>query len=135
MALLHSHRTLRARAAMWAAGLAVAAVPAVAQNWIGLLKNTPAENFSEEDLKLFLDASRKALTEAKAGETVQWHNPLSGSRGELKVVKTFNWQEFPCRQLRVTSETTDRKGSSVLNLCDVQGKWKLLSPSQLNKKS
>jgi len=133
MALLHSHRTLRARTALWAAGLAVASAPAVAQNWVGLLKNTPAENFSEEDLKLFFDASRKALTEAKAGESVRWQNPASGSRGELKVVKAFSWQEYPCRQLRVTSETTDRKGSSVLNLCEVQGKWKLLSPSQLKK--
>jgi len=109
------------------------AVPAAAQNWVGLLKNTPAERFNEEDLKLFLEASRKALGDAKAGESITWQNPVSGSRGELKVIKTFTWQDLPCRQLRVTSETTDRKGSSVLNLCNVQGQWKLLSPSELKK--
>jgi hypothetical protein len=38
-----------ARAPIVAAWLVVMCVPAVAQNWIGLLKNTPAENFTEED--------------------------------------------------------------------------------------
>jgi len=113
--------------------LMLACAPALAQNWIGLLKDTPAERFDDEDIKLFLDASRKALTEARAGEAVAWQNPASGSRGELKVLKTFDWQAHPCRQLRVTSETIDRKGSTVLNLCEVQGKWKVLSPSQVKK--
>ena len=123
----------RLHRAAWAVALAWLAVPVAAQNWIGLLKNTPAERFNEEDLKLFLEASRKALGDAKAGESITWQNPVSGSRGELKVIKTFTWQELPCRQLRVTSETTDRKGSNVLNLCNVQGQWKLLSPSELKK--
>ena len=43
---------------------ALCANPALAQNWIGLLKNTPAERFDEEDLRLFLDMGRKALNEA-----------------------------------------------------------------------
>ena len=106
---------------------------AAAQNWVGLLKNTPAEHFNEEDLKLFLDASRKALNEAPAGETVKWQNPLSGSGGDLKVLKVFNWHDYPCRQIRVTSYTVDRKGNNTLNLCQVTGKWKLLSPSELKK--
>jgi surface antigen len=113
--------------------LVVVCVPAAAQNWIGLLKNTPAENFNEEDLKLFLDASRKALNESAAGETVKWQNPVSGSGGELKVVKLFTWHDYPCRQVRVSSHTVDRKGNSTLNLCQVTGKWKLLSPSELNR--
>ena len=122
-----------ARGAVCAALVWLAHTPAAAQNWIGLLKNTPAERFSEEDLRLFLDASRKALTESKAGESVTWQNPVSGSRGELKVMKTFTWQDNPCRQLRVHSETTDRKGANTLNLCNVQGKWKVLSASELKK--
>jgi len=119
--------------AVGSAALALACAGAAAQNWVGLLKNTPAERFDEEDLRLFLDASRKALGEAKAGESVAWQNPASGSRGELKVLKTFTWQNHPCRELRVTSEAGDRKGSNVLNLCEVQGKWKVLSRSQLKK--
>lgn len=131
--VLHLNRVWFARAPIAAAWLLILCVPAAAQNWIGLLKNTPAEHFSEEDLKLFLDASRKALSDAAAGETVKWQNPLSGSGGELKVLKLFTWHDYPCRQLRVASYTVDRKGSSTLNLCQVTGKWKLLSPSELKK--
>ena len=130
---LHFKRNWLARAPIVAAWLLIMGVPAAAQNWIGLLKNTPAEHFNEEDLKLFLDASRKALSDTPAGETVKWQNPVSGSRGELKVIKLFTWQDHPCRQLRVSNETIDRKGSSTLNLCQVAGKWKLLSPSELKK--
>ena len=36
----------------------------LAQNWVGLLKNTPAERFDEEDLRIFMDTGRKALAEA-----------------------------------------------------------------------
>ena len=130
--VLQSQRNLGALAAVLAAWLT--ATPAAAQNWIGLLKNTPAEQFNEEDLKLFLDASKKALSETPVGETVKWQNPVSGSRGELKVIKTFTWQDHPCRQLRVTNETVDRKGgSNLLNLCQVEGKWKLLSQSQMKQ--
>ena len=116
-----------------AAALTLACAGAAAQNWVGLLKNTPAERFNEEDLRLFLDAAKKALGDTPAGESVKWQNPVSGSRGELKVIRTFTWQDHPCRQIRVTSETTDRKGNNVLNLCNVAGQWKLLSPSQAKK--
>lgn len=131
--VLHLHKNQRARASIVAACLVAVSVPAPAQNWVGLLKNTPAEQFNEEDLKLFLDASRKALSDTPAGESVKWQNPQSGSGGELKVLKQFTWHDNPCRQLRVSSETVDRKGNSTLNLCQVAGKWKLLSPSELKR--
>ena len=130
MALLNLGREL---APVAAAGLVALCAPAAAQNWIGLLKNTPAERFNDEDIKLFLDASKKALGDTPAGESVKWQNPVSGARGELKVVKLFTWRDHPCRQIRVTSEVVDRKGSSVLNLCQVEGKWKVLSSSELKK--
>lgn len=131
--MLHPKKNQLVLAPIVAAWLVLACVPAAAQNWVGLLKNTPAENFNEEDLKLFLDASRKALNETPAGETVKWQNPVSGARGELKVMKSFTWQDHPCRQLRVYSETIDRKGTNTLNLCQVVGKWKLVSPSELKR--
>lgn len=130
---LHLHKNQSTRALIVAAWLITMCVPAAAQNWIGLLKNTPAENFNEEDLKLFLEAGRKALNETPAGETVKWQNPVSGSGGELKVVKLFTWHDYACRQVRVFSQTVDRKGSNTLNLCQVTGKWKLLSPSELKQ--
>ena len=129
--VLHLHKSQPARAPIVLAWLLALCMPAAAQNWIGLLKNTPAENFNEEDLKLFLEASRKALNDTPAGGTEKWQNPVTGNGGELKVVKLFNWQDNPCRQIRVSNYTVDRKGSNTLNLCQVVGKWKLLSPSQV----
>jgi hypothetical protein len=131
--VLHVFRNQFARAPIVAVWLVLLCVPAAAQNWVGLLKNTPAENFNEEDLKLFLEASRKALNDTPAGETVKWRNPVSGSGGELKVVKLFTWQDHPCRQIRVYNETIDRKGTNTLNLCQVVDKWKLVSPSELKR--
>ena len=77
----HPLKNQLARTPIVAALLVVLCMPAAAQNWIGLLKNTPAENFTEEDLKLFLDASRKALNRdshgpdrkvAKPGHRQRW---------------------------------------------------------------
>ena len=130
MALSHQSRNW---ALIIAAGLIALCASAVAQNWVGLLKNTPAELFNEEDLRLFLEASKKALGDTPAGESVKWQNPVSGARGELKVIKLFTWHDHSCRQIRVSSEAGDRKGNNVLNLCQVEGKWKVLSASELKR--
>src|SRR4030095_1810872 len=74
---------------------------AAAQNWVGLLKNSPAERFDEEDLQMFLAAGRKALTEAKDNETIRWENPKTRARGELTVARSFEWQSHSCKELQV----------------------------------
>ena len=51
-----------------ALALAAASTTAAAQNWIGLLKNTPAERFEEEDIRLFLDAARLKVALEKIGK-------------------------------------------------------------------
>ena len=91
--------------------LALAASPALAQNWVGLLKNTPAERFDEEDLRLFLDNARKALNEGQDNQ----------SKGR------------PCKEVQLHNEAGGRKGDSKLSLCQVDGKWRLLSAQQLKK--
>ena len=111
--------------------LIAACVPAAAQNWFGVLKNTPAELFNDDDQRLFLDATKKALNDTPVGETVKWENPKTGSHGELKVLKTFTWKDHPCRQIRVNNEAGDRKGSSSPNLCRIEDKWRIVSPSEL----
>jgi surface antigen len=113
--------------------LALAASAATAQNWIGLLKNTPAERFDEEDIRLFLDASRKALNEAAENQPQSWENPKTRARGEITVLKSFESKGRPCKEVRVRNEAQGRKGDNKLNLCKVDGKWRLLSASQLGK--
>lgn len=111
----------------------VAANPAAAQNWIGLLKNTPAERFDEEDLRLFLDNSRKALNDAPVNQTHSWENPKTRARGDITVLRTFESQGRPCKEVRVRNEVPGRKGDNMMRLCKVDEKWRLLSASQLKK--
>jgi surface antigen len=114
--------------------LAALAFPVAAQNWVGLLKNTPAERFDDEDLRLFLDTSRKALAEGKDNETMSWENPKTRARGDITVLRRFEWKTHPCREVRLNNEAQGRKGTSTLGLCQVDGKWRLLSSSQMKKK-
>src|SRR5262249_40550293 len=60
MALPHPRIVL---APIVAAGCIALCAPAAAQNWIGLMKNTPAERFNEEDIQLFLNAAKKTLND------------------------------------------------------------------------
>ena len=113
-------------------GIAFAALSATAsaQNWIGLLKNTPAERFDEEDIRLFLDVARKALDESPVGQTLSWDNPKTRARGELAVLRDFESKGRTCRDLRVRNEVPGRKGDTRLSFCKVEGKWRLLSGAQ-----
>jgi len=114
--------------------LALAASPALAQNWVGLLKNTPAERFDEEDLRIFMDAGRKALNEMPDNQSVTWENPKTRARGEITVLKSFESKGMPCKEVRVRNEAGGRKGDNKLNLCKKDDKWRLLSASQLKQK-
>lgn len=106
---------------------------AAAQNWVALLKNGPAERFDEEDLRIFMDTGRKALTESADNETLRWENPKTRARGEFTVLRRFEWKTHPCRELKVHNEAHGRKGDNTFNLCQVDGKWRLLSTSQAKK--
>ena len=113
--------------------LALAAWPALAQNWVGLLKNTPAERFDEDDLRIFMDAGRKALNDTPDNQSVTWENPQTKARGEITVLRSFESKGLPCKEVRVQNQAQGRKGDNKLNLCKKDGKWRLLSASQLKK--
>ena len=118
---------------LFAVVFALTPVSAMAQNWVGLLKNTAAERFDDEDLRLFMDNSRKALAEGKVGETSSWENPKTRARGDITVLRVFESKGRSCREVRVRNQAQGRKGDNTFNLCQVDGKWRLLSASQLKK--
>ena len=109
---------------------ALCASPAAAQNWIGLLKNTRAERFEEEDIRLFLDAARKTLDESPVGQAQAWDNPKTRARGDLSVLRDLESKGRACRELRVRNEVPGRKGDTRLSFCKDDGKWRLLSGAQ-----
>jgi surface antigen len=107
------------------------ATPALAQNWIGLLKNTPAERFDEEDLRIFMDTAQKALDSAPENQPLTWENPQTKHGGEITLLRSFESKGRPCKELRVRNQADGRKGDTRLSLCKVEGKWRMLSVKQL----
>jgi surface antigen len=118
---------------LFAVLVAVATPPAFAQNWVGLLKNTPAERFDEDDLRIFMEAGRKALNDTPDNQSVKWENPQTRAHGEIAVLRSFESKGLPCKEVRVRNEAQGRKGDNKLNLCRKDGKWRLLSTSPMNK--
>jgi surface antigen len=110
-----------------------AACAAQAQNLSALMKDGPGERFNDEDMRLFNEAAGRALSQAKVGESVRWENTATQHRGELKVLKDFTWKDAPCRQLRMRNEARERKSTHSVNLCRMEDKWRMVSPSELKK--
>jgi len=125
---------MRMTLSILATAFALSASPAFAVNWISVLKNTPAERFDEEDLKLFLEAGRKALNETPDNQTVSWQNPASKAGGELTVLKSFDWNGQPCKNVRVRNHVEGRKNDVTLHACKVENRWRLVTPAQLKSK-
>ena len=117
-----------------AVALVLAALPAAAQSPAPLFGKGPAERFTKEDNRLFLEAWRKALDEAPENQPMTWENPETKHGGELTVLRSFEWRGHPCREVRVRNQADGRKSDSVNNACRVDGKWRLVSASQLKKK-
>jgi surface antigen len=119
---------------VFAVALALAAAPAAAQSPAPLLGQGPAERFTKEDNRLFREAWRKALDEAPENQPLTWENPENKHGGELTVTRSFEWQEHRCREVRVRNQADGRKSETLINACRVDGKWRLVSESQLKKK-
>jgi surface antigen len=120
--------------ALLGAACLLAAPGAAAQNWVTLLKNTPAESFDDEDLRLFLDAARKTLDQAPENQPVSWENPKSRNRGEMTVLRSFEWKGRSCKEVRVQNESRGRKSDNRRSLCKVDERWRLVSEAQLKGK-
>jgi len=106
-------------------------IPAYAVNWVPLLHNTPAERFNEEDMQMFLTATKKALGETPDGQTVSWENSATKARGSILVEKTGTRGGKLCKSIRVTNEANNRKATSVLNLCQKKnGEWSFTNPAE-----
>lgn len=117
-----------------AVSLAMPAPSAQAQNWSALLKNAVVEKFGEQDLQLLMETWNKALDEAPDNQTLRWENPATRTRGEITAIRSFAWQDYRCRELRVQNEAPGRKGDPVFfNLCRVEERWRLLSHEQLER--
>ena len=110
--------------------LAVASPAALALNWVPVLKNSPAERFDDEDLQLFIRTARKTVSEAADQQTVSWENPDTKHRGDFTILKSFTKDGRDCKQVQVRTEADGRKATSVVDACQIDGKWRLIGAPQ-----
>ena len=105
---------------------------AMAQGGVhSLLRDTPAERFTRQDTELMMDAVNKTLEGAPPDEPVAWANPATSAKGDVTMTRTFESRGRPCKELRVRNEAAGRSGETQMTACQVDGKWRLLSSSQL----
>jgi surface antigen len=107
-----------------------AASPLVAAaGWGALLRNSPAEDFNDEDLRQFLTAAKQVLDAPGPPQTQEWRNAESGAGGNLLVLGRPKVQGFEeCRRTRITLYSRKRQGNpSVFTACkDPGGRWLLV---------
>jgi surface antigen len=116
--------------ALIAVTLAAASPWALAAGWGAVLRDSPAEDFDDEDSRLFLAAIKQVLEAPLPPQPLEWRNDASGAGGTLLVVGQPKRPDFgECRRVRATLYSKKRKGgSSVWTACkDASGRWKLVS--------
>jgi len=112
------------------AAAAVVSPPAMALNWVPLLKNSPAERFDEDDLEMFIATARKAVNETPDNQTLTWENPDTKAHGDVTVLKSFEKDGKTCKRVRVRNEAGGRKASSIVDACRVGTRWRLIGAPQ-----
>jgi surface antigen len=112
--------------------LALASPLAQAQ-YAALLKGAVAERFDDEDLRMFVETARKALYGAAENETLKWQNPQTRHGGEITLLRNFESKGRACKEVKVFNQAQGRKATNNFDLCQVDGKWRLLGSSQLQK--
>lgn len=99
--------------------------------WVSVLKDTPAEQFDDEDLKMFLEAARSALNaDTTPPQPVAWSNPDTGAGGRfLELKRSTMAGGAPCKRIKVSVYAKNRsEKSSTYTACkNAEGKWRLTS--------
>ncbi len=109
--------------------LLVLCVPvAQASNW-QWLRNTGLETLSDADWEILSETINTTLDTAVDGETRQWNNPESGNRGEIDILGSSSSGDRPCRQVRITTQTSKKRDGEALTFCkNPENQW-LITPS------
>jgi surface antigen len=106
------------------------AAPAQATGWVVVLKNTPAEDFNDEDIKQFLAAAVKLLNAPGEGPAadVAWNNAESGSGGHFKELsRSVDAAGRACRRLQLGVYSKQHAESmATWTVCRGEdGRWKI----------
>lgn len=94
------------------------------------MKNTPMEDFTQEDLDQYFDVLYRALNEPMPAEPIEWHNDRTGSGARIEVLGEPKVPDFDeCRRVRTDLYSKKRKNLvRVWTACKApDGSWGLVS--------
>lgn len=93
---------------------------------IGFLRDAPLTRFKGADLEMFQANLAEALEKDADGGVRRWENPKSGSSGEIAVLKSFTYDNKPCRHARITNRARGYAEATTRSvLCkDADGRWR-----------
>jgi surface antigen len=88
------------------------------------LNYSPVRYFSKQDWELASAAVRKALNEAKDGETVGWDNPQTKCSGSITPIATDSEDGAACRRIKIENNAKGMSGSTTYRFCQSpDGTW------------
>jgi surface antigen len=122
-------RTLCALLALGMCAAAPLSWPARGGSWAGILGDGPAQDLSDEDLRLFTEAVQKTLDAPGEPQPVDWSNAATGAGGTLLVLGEAKYKDFEqCRRVRATTHSKKRQGHpSVWTACkDTDGRCRIV---------
>jgi surface antigen len=101
--------------------------PAVAAGW-AFLEYSAVQKFNDEDWQLFSAAGERALKETPDGQTVEWDNPATSSKGQITPVSTFDKNGMQCRKVKIANSAGGFSEESVFDFCKnpQSGDWKVV---------
>jgi surface antigen len=109
--------------------LLVGAAPFAGAVDLSFLDQAPVRFLSDADTELMDATVGEVLEEAKDGESRTWQGAESGSSGTVTAVRTFQEGEHECRRIRLLTNArraTGGQAESMVDLCRIEGEWKLL---------
>ena len=111
------------------AALVLAAIPVGATGWVKLLSRTAAEQFQEDDLRMFLEAGRNALNAEGPPKTVAWSNPKNETGGSFLVLSETTRSGLPCKRIKFATYApgypNPPKVWTTWTVCKVDDRWKV----------
>ena len=88
------------------------------------LNSAPAAYFNNQDWKIMMLTSQKALNHSKDGQKTFWKNAQSGNFGYVIPSHTHKEQGTLCRDLTFFNNGDQRINETTYKMCKMGNEWK-----------
>jgi surface antigen len=90
------------------------------------LRGLPGNLASDEDQQIMREAIVSALENQPDDATTGWKNPLTGSNGLIRPVKSYEKDGMSCRRLQLRNNIDNQSNDWAFNFCKTpEGDWKI----------